>query len=84
VLVLFKIMHIMNCLCHGLSSKLIVPFSVPDPSCFDKRQYHLAGIRSLNKIVDAPGNDDNVLVPEQVKRPNPWKMMMMMINSHLF
>jgi hypothetical protein len=35
------------------------------------------------EIVDAPGNDGNALIPEQVKRPNPWrkkkkkKMMMM-------
>jgi hypothetical protein len=33
--------------------------------------------------VDAPGNDGNASMPEQVKRPNPWKkmMMMMMIRS---
>ena len=30
------------------------------------------------EIVDAPGNDGNALVPEQVKRPNPWRRMMMM------
>jgi len=32
------------------------------------------------EIVDAPGNDGNASMPEQVKRPNPWrkrKMMMM-------
>ena len=43
------------------------------------------------EIVDALGNDGNTSVPEQIKRPNPWrrrrrkkkkkKMMMMM---HLF
>ena len=27
----------------------------------------------------APGKDDNASMPEQVKRPNPWMMMMMMI-----
>jgi hypothetical protein len=37
-----------------------------------------------DKIVDAPGKDDNASTPEQVKRPNPWmkkkkKMMMMMM-----
>ena len=33
------------------------------------------------EIVDAPGNDGNVSMPEKVKRPNPWrKMIMMMIN----
>ena len=34
------------------------------------------------EIVDAPGNDGNASMPEQVKRPNPWrkmKMMMMMM-----
>jgi hypothetical protein len=30
------------------------------------------------EIVDAPGNDGNALMPEQVKRPNPWRKMMMM------
>ena len=24
------------------------------------------------EIVDAPGNDGNASMPEQVKRPNPW------------
>ena len=33
------------------------------------------------EIVNAPGNGGNVSVPEQVKLPNPWrKMMMMMMN----
>jgi len=33
--------------------------------------------------VDSSGNDGNVSMPEQVKRPNPWMMMMrmMMINA---
>jgi hypothetical protein len=31
------------------------------------------------EIVDAPGNDGNASMPEQVKRPNPWRKMMMMI-----
>ena len=30
-------------------------------------------------IVDAPGNDGNASMPEQVKWPNPWRKMMMMI-----
>jgi len=34
------------------------------------------------EIVDTPGNDGNASMPEQVKRPNPWrKMMMMMMNK---
>ena len=34
------------------------------------------------EIVDAPGNDGNASMPEQVKRTNPWrKVMMMMMNK---
>jgi hypothetical protein len=33
--------------------------------------------------VDAPGNDGDASMPEQVKWPNPWrKMMMMMMMIH--
>jgi hypothetical protein len=28
--------------------------------------------------VDAAGNDGNASMPEQVKRPNPWRKMMVM------
>jgi hypothetical protein len=28
------------------------------------------------EIVDAPGNDGNASMPEQVKRPKPWRRMM--------
>jgi len=31
------------------------------------------------EIVDAPGNDGNALMPEQVKGPNPWRKMMIMM-----
>jgi hypothetical protein len=31
------------------------------------------------EIVDAPGNNGNASMPEQVKRPNPWMMMMMIL-----
>jgi len=31
------------------------------------------------EIVDAPGNDGNASMPEQVKRPNPWRKVMMMM-----
>jgi hypothetical protein len=27
--------------------------------------------------MDAPGNDGNASMPEKVKRPNPWRKMMM-------
>ena len=30
------------------------------------------------EIVDVLRNDGNASMPEQVKRPNPWKMMMVM------
>jgi len=30
------------------------------------------------EIVDAPGNDGDVSMLEQVKRPNPWRKIMMM------
>jgi hypothetical protein len=38
------------------------------------------------EIVDAPGKDGNASMPEQVKRPNPWrrrrrKKMFMMMNG---
>jgi hypothetical protein len=32
------------------------------------------------EIVDAPGKDGNASMPEEVKRPNPWRKMMMMIS----
>ena len=31
------------------------------------------------EIVDAPENDDNASMPEQIKRPNPWRKMIMMM-----
>ena len=45
--------------------------------------YRSLGVRGLTtnpedeEIVDAPGNDGNSSMPEQVKRPNPWRKMMM-------
>ena len=33
-------------------------------------------------IVDAPGNDGNASMPEQVKRPNPCRKTMMMITNN--
>ena len=33
------------------------------------------------ETVDAPGNDGNASMPEQVKRPNPWRKMMMIIKA---
>jgi hypothetical protein len=31
------------------------------------------------EIVDVPENNGNAWMPEQVKRPNPWKMMTLML-----
>jgi hypothetical protein len=31
------------------------------------------------EIVDAVGEDGNASMPEQVKRPNPWRKMMMVM-----
>jgi hypothetical protein len=36
------------------------------------------------EIVDAPENDGNASMPEQVKRPNPWRKMAMMMTMKLF
>ena len=30
-------------------------------------------------IVDAPGNDGSASMPEQVKRPNPWRKIIIII-----
>jgi hypothetical protein len=38
--------------------------------------------REEEEIVDAPGNDGNASMPEQVKRRNPWRKMMMMKKAH--
>jgi hypothetical protein len=34
------------------------------------------------EIVDTPGNYDSTLKPEQVKRPNPCRKMMIMISRY--
>ena len=37
-----------------------------------------------DEIVDTPGKDGNTSMPEQVKRPNPWrKMMIYSLNAQL-
>jgi hypothetical protein len=37
------------------------------------------GTKKGEEIVDDPGKDGNASMPEQVKRPNPWRKMMMML-----
>jgi len=36
------------------------------------------------EIVDAPANHGNASMPEQIKRPNPWRKMMMMRMTSYF
>jgi len=33
------------------------------------------------ELMDAPGNDGKASMPEQFKRPNPWRKMMMMMKN---
>jgi len=35
------------------------------------------------EIVGALGNDGNASMPERVKRPNPWRKMMMMLSVRI-
>jgi hypothetical protein len=50
----------------------------------DFRNTPLATDLEEEEIVDAPGKDGNASMPEQVKRPNPWRKMMMMTPTGLF
>jgi len=34
------------------------------------------------ETVDAPGNDGNASMPEEFKRPNPWRKMTMIFKSY--
>jgi hypothetical protein len=34
------------------------------------------------EIVDAPGNNGNASMPEQFKRPNPWRKKMMVMKKY--
>jgi hypothetical protein len=36
------------------------------------------------EIVDAPGNNGNASMPEQVRRPNPWRKMVIMNKKYFF
>jgi hypothetical protein len=49
----------------------------------NQRRYHVKTPSTANlveeEIVDALGNDGNASMPEQVKRPNAWRKMMMMM-----
>jgi len=43
----------------------------------DSRNTHSLTNPGEEGIADAPGNDGNESMPEQVKRPNPWRKMRM-------
>jgi hypothetical protein len=45
----------------------------------DSRNTHSTSNLEEEDVVDAPGNDGNVSMPEQIKRPNPWRKMIMMM-----
>jgi hypothetical protein len=49
----------------------------------DFRNTHSTTNLEEEEIVDAPRNDDNASMPEEFKRPNPWRKMMMMIMIYL-
>jgi len=36
------------------------------------------------EIVDVPGNDGNTSMPEQVKRPNPWRKLIILLSQIQF
>jgi hypothetical protein len=46
----------------------------------DFRNTPSTAILEEEEIVEAPGNGDNGSMPEQVKRPNPWRNMMMLMS----
>jgi hypothetical protein len=43
----------------------------------DSRNTPSTTILEEEVVVEAPGNDGNASMPERVKRPNPWRKMMM-------
>ena len=45
----------------------------------DSRNTSLTTNLEEEEFVDALGNSGNASMPEQVKRPNPWRKMMMMM-----
>jgi hypothetical protein len=47
-------------------------WTIPDP-----RNTPSTANLEEEEIADAPGNDGNVSMPEQVKRPHPWRKIMM-------
>jgi len=58
----------------GLARKVIEARKPPPPTATTRARQS----GEEEEIVDAPGNDGNASMGEQVKRPNPWRKMMMM------
>ena len=62
----------------SLCTNKIGSTNLKDRITTDSRNTPLATNPENEEIVDAPGNDGNASMLEQVKRPNPWRRMMMM------
>ena len=43
---------------------------------------HALNYKPRGRIMDTPGNNGHVSMPEQVKQPNPWRKMMMIMIIH--
>ena len=61
----------------------IISYLLKEWTTTDSRNTPLTTNLEEEEIVDDPGNDGNASMPEQVKRPNPWRKMMMMMISYL-
>jgi len=73
---------------YGRLRKITPPTGIRSPNRPDSLNTPSTTNLEEEEIVDAPGNDGNASMPEQVKRPNPRRkmmvmMMMMMITVHL-
>jgi hypothetical protein len=63
--------------CH--EEVLFVPTILKEWITLDSRNTTSTTKLGEEEIVGAPGNDGNASMPEQVKRPNPWRKMMIII-----
>ena len=59
---------------HKIGSTTLKEWTTPD-----SRNTPSNTIPEDEEIVDAPGNDSNASIPKQVKRPNPWRKMMIIM-----
>jgi hypothetical protein len=65
--------YIFNQVLSTISKEWTTPYSRNTPSTTNLEE---------KEIVDAPGTDGNASMPEQVKRPNPWRKMLMIKYYH--